>query len=225
MPVRLISAVVLAASLSTASAAKPGEEIDNLIQAFYRDRPGAATTVQALVKVMAEKPEDPGCPKAFAWLMRHAGATPESDFDMNEKFLKRLEKHHRDNDDLAPALLTMIGHREPDTIAFFERLGEGSKSDLVSGSALLALASSFEHDSDEIERYDRALETLIKKYPELKYGGRDITAYAKQKLYASKNLRVGMVAPEVEGEDAEGKRFKLSDYRGKVVFFNFWGDW
>lgn len=35
----------------------------------------------------------------------------------------------------------------------------------------------------------------------------------------------GKAAPEIEGEDVEGKRFKLSDYRGKVVLLDFWGDW
>jgi hypothetical protein len=36
---------------------------------------------------------------------------------------------------------------------------------------------------------------------------------------------VGQVAPEIEGEDIDGRRFKLSDYRGKVVVLDFWGNW
>ncbi len=144
---------------------------------------------------------------------------------MNEAFLARLEKHHRDNDQMAAALSSMVGFREDEAIAFLERLGEDSQSELVSGTALLALASSFEHDRKAIDRYDQILEKLINKHPDLKYGRRDVTAYAKQKLFASQHLRIGKEAPEVEGEDAEGQRFKLSDYRGKVVFFNFWGDW
>jgi AhpC/TSA family len=39
------------------------------------------------------------------------------------------------------------------------------------------------------------------------------------------NLKVGKTAPDVEGEDLDGKRFKLSDYRGKVVVLDFWGHW
>jgi hypothetical protein len=39
------------------------------------------------------------------------------------------------------------------------------------------------------------------------------------------NLKVGKVAPEVEGEDIDGVKFKLSDYRGKVVLLDFWGHW
>jgi len=36
------------------------------------------------------------------------------------------------------------------------------------------------------------------------------------------HLAVGKVAPEIEGEDQDGKRFRLSDYRGKVVLLDFW---
>lgn len=39
------------------------------------------------------------------------------------------------------------------------------------------------------------------------------------------HLREGMVAPDIVGEDFDGAEFKLSDYRGKVVVIDFWGDW
>jgi peroxiredoxin len=37
-----------------------------------------------------------------------------------------------------------------------------------------------------------------------------------------RTLAIGQVAPDIEGEDLDGNRFKLSDYRGKVVVLNFW---
>ena len=40
-----------------------------------------------------------------------------------------------------------------------------------------------------------------------------------------KNLGIGRVAPDIEGEDLDGVEFKLSDYRGKVIMLDFWGDW
>ena len=36
---------------------------------------------------------------------------------------------------------------------------------------------------------------------------------------------IGQVAPEIGGVDLDGVAFKLSDYKGKVVFLDFWGDW
>ena len=38
-------------------------------------------------------------------------------------------------------------------------------------------------------------------------------------------LDVGNEAPEIEAEDLDGEVFKLSDYRGKVVLLDFWGNW
>lgn len=38
-------------------------------------------------------------------------------------------------------------------------------------------------------------------------------------------LEVGDTALEIDGEDIDGKKFKLSDYRGKVVVLDFWGHW
>lgn len=43
--------------------------------------------------------------------------------------------------------------------------------------------------------------------------------------FALKHLTVGRPAMEIEGDDLDGKKFKLSDYRGKVVVLDFWGHW
>ncbi len=37
--------------------------------------------------------------------------------------------------------------------------------------------------------------------------------------------QVGQLAPEIEGQDLDGRKFKLSDYRGRVVLLDFWGNW
>jgi thiol-disulfide isomerase/thioredoxin len=44
-------------------------------------------------------------------------------------------------------------------------------------------------------------------------------------LFALWNLALGKVAPDIEGGDLDGKKFKLSDYRGKVVVLIFCGHW
>ncbi len=38
-------------------------------------------------------------------------------------------------------------------------------------------------------------------------------------------LEIGKEAPDIEGEDIDGVPFRLSDYRGKIVVLDFWGDW
>jgi hypothetical protein len=38
-------------------------------------------------------------------------------------------------------------------------------------------------------------------------------------------LEIGRTAPDIEAGDLDQVVFKLSDYRGKVVVLDFWGDW
>ena len=36
---------------------------------------------------------------------------------------------------------------------------------------------------------------------------------------------LGMTAPDITGPDLDGTTFSLTDYKGKVIFLDFWGDW
>ena len=48
---------------------------------------------------------------------------------------------------------------------------------------------------------------------------------AKSELHEMRHLSVGKEAQDIESEDQDGKRFKLSDYRGKVVLLYFWSEY
>jgi len=75
---------------------------------------------------------------------------------------------------------------------------------------------------------DRALlERLGKEYADEKYRATTYGAMAKAHLnvHDKATLKVGQPAPEIEGINHEGKPLKLSDFRGKVVVLDFWGDW
>ena len=45
------------------------------------------------------------------------------------------------------------------------------------------------------------------------------------RIFQVQNLTIGKIAPDIVGEDLDEVPFKLSDYRGKVVVIDFWGDW
>ena len=69
--------------------------------------------------------------------------------------------------------------------------------------------------------YEEAVGTLEKIQTEFpKYESEMADA-----LFLLKNLSVGKKAPEIDAEDIDGERFKLSEYRGKVVVLDFWGHW
>jgi hypothetical protein len=68
-------------------------------------------------------------------------------------------------------------------------------------------------------------EAVAKDSGDVKVFGQPIQEAAASALFEIRNLAIGKVAPEIEGEDIDGKAFKLSDYRGKVVVLDFWGHW
>jgi AhpC/TSA family len=85
---------------------------------------------------------------------------------------------------------------------------------------------------DTLRKQDRAkavaeieavFEQAIAKYGDVKvpYSG-TVADVAKTELFAIRNLAVGKEAPDIEGPDQNGVRFKLRDYRGKVVLLYFW---
>lgn len=69
------------------------------------------------------------------------------------------------------------------------------------------------------------LEELVAKYADVKSGRGTLADAAKAELFELRNLAIGKVAPDITGKDADGVEFKLSDYRGKVVVLDFWGEW
>jgi hypothetical protein len=66
---------------------------------------------------------------------------------------------------------------------------------------------------------------LAEKYGDQKHRGKTLGEYARAAIFEIQGLGVGKPAPDIEGEDIEGRRLKLSDYRGKVVVLDFWGHW
>lgn len=75
--------------------------------------------------------------------------------------------------------------------------------------------------------YERVLSDYadVRYFPALPEQKQTLGQRAERWLAAHRELEIGRVAPEIEGTDVEGKRFKLSDYRGKVVALVFWASW
>jgi hypothetical protein len=99
---------------------------------------------------------------------------------------------------------------------------------------MFQLANSYKSAADR-SRDPAAAERQLKKaeelFVELEKGYKDVPALAASMrrldsiLFELRYLSVGKQAPDIEGEDTDGKKFKLSDYRGKVIMLDFWGHW
>lgn len=100
--------------------------------------------------------------------------------------------------------------------------GDGDLDPATKEMMSFVLKDRGEGFSAELEKmYD----TVSQEYGDVPFGRKTIGELAEGELFAFKHLSMGKVAPDIDGVDLDGKAFKLSEYRGKVVMLDFWGDW
>ncbi len=68
-------------------------------------------------------------------------------------------------------------------------------------------------------------QTIVAEHAELPSSRGAMGEAAERMVFELTNLTIGRVAPDIVGADIDGVEFKLSDYRGKIVVLDFWGDW
>jgi hypothetical protein len=96
----------------------------------------------------------------------------------------------------------------------------------VEASGYLATLRREKLSEEAAKRLDELMALLRTDYKdELDSKGRRFGDVVEGKLRQMNDLVVGKVAPEIEGKDLDGAPFKLSDYRGKIVVLDFWGNW
>ena len=54
---------------------------------------------------------------------------------------------------------------------------------------------------------------------------KSIRLRVKHEIAGREDLVAGKIASDIEGVDLDGKAFKLSDYKGRIIMLDFWGDW
>ena len=133
----------------------------------------------------------------------------------------------QENYKLSRDLLRTIGEKNPDkTVRGQVAMVNAWKAKGAFDAAEFKKAKDMEALATVAER---AMEVVITEYGECVLLGRGekqtLAETATVDLFELRNLRVGKVAPDIDGEDLDGLKFKLSDYRGKVVVLDFWGDW
>lgn len=137
-----------------------------------------------------------------------------------EKWLRRIMADNPDEEIQGVAALRLL--------EFYQQLGdtdEQMRDRLVTvmGDGAEAYLKKWtpEACTDEI---DKLAKMCVDKYSDVSLGRSTVGGEA-ERIMAKANLKVGRVAPDIIGEDLDGVSFKLSDYRGKVVLLDFWGDW
>ena len=72
---------------------------------------------------------------------------------------------------------------------------------------------------------EKLLERVVNEFGDVKGRRRTLGKSAAAELFEIRKLQIGMMAPAIEGEGIFEKPMKLSQFRGKVVLLDFWGDW
>jgi hypothetical protein len=173
---------------------------------------------------------------ATLWVLPSLRAKPA---DARE-LLKFVVQHHVASKKIGSAVpqLTMMAGSDPQAIETLELIADKNPTKSVQATALFAVADYYKNkaeprrgappeDADALaQKAEAGFERILKEFAdETQVGQRKFGPMAKAALFELRNLRVGKVVPEIEGEDTEGVVFRLSDYRGKVVMLDFWGHW
>jgi thiol-disulfide isomerase/thioredoxin len=129
----------------------------------------------------------------------------------------------------------------PGAIALIQSVAERNPNRTARGQAVMALAweakRKFSESGDETTlggdalavKAEQAFELITRDYADcprlMQNDQRTLGKEAEQELYGLRNLRVGKVAPDVEGQDLDEVKIKLSDFRGRVTAIVFWATW
>jgi hypothetical protein len=162
--------------------------------------------------------------------------------------LELVTQHHAANPKVGK-IVAWVGYYTPQegaesraaADALIKAVAEKNPDRTARGQAMIALAwqakrkfALAEHrnlpDAEQrASEAERLFEVVIKDYADCPHlfreNARLLGEEANQELFELRHLRRGKTAPEIEGEDLDGVKFKLSDYRGKVVVLDFWGHW
>jgi hypothetical protein len=211
-------------------------------QRIARERyPQVAPYSEDLLAIAREHPADPATFDALQWIVAHDGPGPRFD---DASML--LAKHFTSDPRAAEVALGFMNTTPSSAAAeaFLSSTVSQSPDRDIKGIASYALARIHQKRVGEISDADpnpnaiglkrsRILEvevmlrTIQSEYTDVVAGPQfTLGKSADEDLFELHSpLAIGKVVPEIAGEDIDGRPMKLSEFRGKVVMLDFWGDW
>ena len=238
-----------APSLTTPSATERYDALEQEVQAAYSDW---VKDIRARIKAAEEKGEElpqtaytpPFKPFVvkfqaaaqdyaktddavpfLAWLAQQGMGVDE---EAGKQAVMTLIDDHLASEEFAPlaGLLPSLPQIfEADQAAtLIAKVEQNTKDSTVRAWAVLArLSETLEKSALGSEAFEAAKKEMRSAMEGV--DDRRLVSEVAQKIDVRETFGIGVVAPEIEGLDLDGAAFKLSDYKGKVVFLDFWGDW
>lgn len=204
---------------------------------------------------LAEKtPKDPAAVDALVWVVSNARSAKRDPDSPRIKAAKILVRDHVQSEKIA-GVCWLLGYTQLRTVLEKSKhRSVQAQACLALGNSAESrarLARQFKDKPDVAKRYQEILgkedvEAIVEAGPdklskeaealyeraikdfadETDERGVKAGKMAEARLGALRHpILVGKAAPEIDGEDIDGTKFKLGDYRGKVVLLDFWGNW
>lgn len=158
--------------------------------------------------------------KTLLWMLSHT-----RDKTKNVATIEALAERHIKGDFWEPQLRLVTYYLGAEKgAAVLERLVKENADLSIQLGAREALANGVIRSKTATEEQKAAaqadLDDIVAKYPD------SLPALRIQAPnFVKTRLQIGMEAPDIIGKDVDGNDIKLSDYRGRVVVLDFWGDW
>jgi peroxiredoxin len=216
---------------------------------YFNDLPRAETATKPFLELAREAADDPVAVEALHWVVTHTLFTPMAAEAMD--LLERNHLRSEKLGEILRDLDRLYGGPFEPLEQLLRAAIQDSPHREVRAWACLTLARDLKAQKDEAERnaflhplfferqdvpfypaptlmaadLEQREEEAAALYERLIFEFGDfaeLAVAAMGDLYDLRNLSPGDEAPEIEGEDVDGNRFRLSDFRGKVVVLNFW---
>ncbi|MFT5058866.1 MAG: hypothetical protein ACI89E_001647 [Planctomycetota bacterium] len=163
----------------------------------------------------------------LGWLVQNAGrSNPEIGAN---SFMTLLRSHGMSPElsriaSMLPDFGYIVENHKEEAINLITTISKSNPNALVRGYAAYGiLKPAIEKNPVKSKEYMAAKAALLTAMKEA-----DDKRFSK-KVHSTIDVRekfgIGIVAPDITGADLNGVEFKLSDYRGKVIFLDFWGNW
>ncbi|MBX9583357.1 MAG: TlpA family protein disulfide reductase [Gemmataceae bacterium] len=212
---------------------------------------GQAARFMAAVELAGADPKSDFAVSALEWVL----TIPRSYYLPAGKPALELAREHHARNPKVGKIAAWVGYYPPDerynaeiagtakaTWAFLEAVAETNPDKAARAQAELAFALKAHRAFAEAEykksadpdklaaEAERVYEKLEREYGDcprlIRENGGTVGELARGELFELRHLRVGKTAPELAGEDVDGKPLKLSEVaRGKVTVVVFWASW
>jgi hypothetical protein len=183
--------------------------------------------LEAVLKRAEKEETDPQVGALLSWVAMSGMMTNDPAASVA---LDRLLEKYPDHAAIERVTMSLGYGRMPNAEATLKRILEKASKANVKAAAAMALGRVFAGRTDSLgdkpAEADKVAAEAEKYFEQaISILGKEKASEAENELKALRTLRVGKPVPEIAGADLDGKDFKLSDYRGKVVLLDFWGHW